>query len=169
MALKPSHQGWWLALYKFYPQLVALARAHGSGSDAEDVASTVLIRVWEKPPARIDACWPYLARSVVNEVSDRRRRLLRERTLRQRMFVRSDVPSDEERVTDSIEARRLMATLAEMNPGPTLAMIRLRIQGDTWSDIGATFGMSPSTVQARVRRALRSARPLLWSSGGESA
>lgn len=35
----------WVVLYRFYPRLVALTRARGAGSDAEDVVSTVLLRV----------------------------------------------------------------------------------------------------------------------------
>jgi DNA-directed RNA polymerase specialized sigma24 family protein len=154
----------WLVLYGFYPRLVALAQARGAGSDAEDVVSTVLLRVWHRSELSRDGYWPYLARAVINELADRHRRLQRDRALALRMYVRPFSADVEEQAVISVEATRLLATLVESHPTQTVAMIRLRMSGGTWREIAAKFGRPASSVQSQVRRALLSVEPQLkWS------
>lgn len=99
----------WLVLYGLYPRLVALARARGAGSDAENIVSTVLVRVWAKSELSCSSYWSYMARAVVNEMADYHRRLQRDRSLRRRIYNRPFPSAVEDQVITTIEASRLLA------------------------------------------------------------
>lgn len=151
----------WLTLYSVYPRLVSSARAGGAEADAEDVVSTVLMRIVSRGDWPFDVSWPYLARALRNELIDRHRRLTRERDLAVRMYERPRTASVEEEAIAAVETRRLMSTLADKQSERTQAMIRARIEGMTWREVASRFNESVPAVQARVRRALVRLRRVL--------
>lgn len=155
MTTKPRPEdGSWLTLYSFYPRLVSNARAGGAGADAEDVASTVLMRIVSRGDWPFEVSWPYLSRALRNELIDRHRHLARHRDLAVRMYERPRTASVEEEAIAAVETRRLMSALADKEPERTRAMIRARIEGMTWREVASRFNEPLPAVQARVRRAL---------------
>lgn len=151
--LQPTDRRW-LTLFSFFRRLTNLAEARGAGSDAEDIVSTVLIRAWSHSELNETRLWPYLARAVCNEIIDRHRRLVTEQMLGPRTYVRPQPSVVEAEAIAKVEAARLLAILAERNSQQTVAMVRLRISGNTWGEIASRFEKPATAVQAQVRRAL---------------
>ena len=145
----------WLQLYSHYKRLTAVARARGAGDDAEDVVSTVLLRIASGSQCPARSLRSYLNRAVCNEVIDRRRRHERIGLVRQRANILSAEAVDE-RAISHVEATRLLTSLGETQPPDTMRMIHLRMLGHTWPEIAEQVGEKPSKVQARVRRAFLS-------------
>lgn len=152
----------WLALYSFYPQLVSRARAGGAGDDAEDVASTILIRIASRSNWPFEIDWPYLAVALRHELIDRHRRLVRDRDFAAGCYVFQQLPSSvEDEAISSVESQRLMDAIAATQSKRTLAMLGARITGMTWQEVASAFDTRVPTVQARVRRALIRMRRVL--------
>ena len=149
----------WLQLFSHYTRLTSVARSRGAGDDAEDVVSTVLLRIASGRRFPAQSLRNYLNRAVCNEVVDRKRRYARIGLIRKQSNTLSAEAVDD-RAIAHVEATRLLKSLSRTQSPDTMRMIHLRMLGNTWREIADQVDEKPSKVQARVRRAFLSVKPL---------
>ncbi len=134
-------------------------RITGSRADAEDVAQTLWLRVQAvDDAAAIAHPRAYLSRLVRNLSLD----LLRSRRRRERLAAEieqlvssvDDAP-DQERVVGSLVVLRRVRAAAEALPEPTRTIFHLnRFEQVTHREIARRLGVSTTTVENHMRRAL---------------
>lgn len=134
-------------------------RITGNRADAEDVAQSLYLRVHSlEDEAAIRQPRAYLRRLVRNLSLD----LLRSRRRRERLAAEieqlvssiDDTPT-QDRVVGSLVVLRRVRAAAEALPEPTRTIFRLnRFEQVTHREIAVRLGVSTTTVENHIRRAL---------------
>jgi len=136
--------------------LVRMARRHGAGTDAEDLAQEALLRAASQPgldPARVHS---YLAKVVMNLAIDLHRRAAKEKALLAHASLAPRPRSAEEEV-EQVDQRSLAqhaVRLVSGLPARQRDILLLRRDGATWSQVGAKLGEPAATAEMRYRRAV---------------
>jgi RNA polymerase sigma factor (sigma-70 family) len=157
------------------PKLLGFLRAHGAGSDAEDLVQELWIKISQAQTGPIAQPVSYLYRAANNLMLDRYRSQ-RQSVSREQAWSdavgsadpgRSDAPSGERIL---IAREELLATQAALDGiGTRAAAIfrRHRIDGVGQREIAGEFGVSLSTVESDLRAAYRAviASRRAWDEG----
>lgn len=150
------------ALAAYHHVLAALARRLGVGDDAEDIASDAVLLTALRGRVHTDEPLPYLQRVVRNLVVDR----FREWAHQQRPDLCAGTSPWQPAIDDEIAARdlahRVLCRL-RATEGPVTAWLvwRRLVDGLSWQDLATEVGLSVSSVQSRVWRAVQRLRPWL--------
>ncbi|MEV0597375.1 RNA polymerase sigma factor [Nonomuraea cavernae] len=134
------------------PRLVALAARMGAGADAEDVVQDALLRTATFAGLVEERAWPFLATVTARLVVDHHRRTARDQALRHHAALMPRPHGFEDAVADWDEARRAATLIARLGP-EIRHLVRLRMEGATWVQIGVARGESAAAVEMRYRRA----------------
>ena len=153
------------ALRYFYERyagrIVAFANSLlGCREDAEDVAHTVFVNLWEQRAAatQIKSVDAYLYRMTRNATTDILRRRVRER-----LYLSRSNEGEETATTESIEAEietdiRLLEAINDL-PEPQRTILRLRhFEGLSYQQIAERYNISPHTVHYHISKALANLR-----------
>jgi RNA polymerase sigma factor (sigma-70 family) len=140
---------------------------HGLGAsreDAEEIASTALLRAYQSPPERGGREWGPWLRTVARNlwIDTQRRRVLRvvpdDGVLEQ---LRSGEPAVDQIAATAAEARELCEVIALL-PKPQRAAVYLReVRGLSYDEIARELGMTVPTVTSTLHRARQS----IWKRG----
>ena len=140
-----------------WPRLVRLAISRGAGPhDSEDLASESILRAAESEclDCAQDA-WPYLARTLVNLMTDHYRRDVRESRAQHRA---SEMPRQRCLEEDVVNRATAAHELRRLSALESLETVRLVIDyvGDdlTWEELSYRHGISATAGRKRVTRAL---------------
>ncbi len=136
----------------------------GDAGHAEDVVAEAYARVWPRwRRGRVDDLFPYLRRTVANEVYQRHRRRLLER----REAARPPDRRADGRFEAQVDDRdTLWAALARLSPQQRVVVV-LRIVEDLSEHQTATLlGIPVGTVKSRLSRALAVLRATLEDDRG---
>ncbi|MEU8323848.1 sigma-70 family RNA polymerase sigma factor [Nonomuraea sp. NPDC048881] len=142
----------WHVLMAYRPRLLALALRMGAGADAEDVVQDALLRTATFAGLEEERAWPFLATVTARLVVDHHRRTARELVLRRHAALMPRPHGFEDAVADGDEARRAAPLIALLDP-EIRHVVRLRMEGATWGQIGVARGESAAAVEMRYRRA----------------
>lgn len=146
------------------PSLMRMVqRIVGSAETAEDVAQNLWFqvqRVNDDPP--IANRRAYLYRLTANLATDHVRADASRTTIEAKaqayLWETSDQPSPEQEAIARDELARVLRA-AEALPEPTKAIFRLhRFMGMTQTDVAARYGVSTTTIEKHIRRALAALR-----------
>jgi RNA polymerase sigma factor (sigma-70 family) len=143
-------------LYESYSDTVfrTALRVTGNAADAEDVLQSVFLRVYRRRIAIDPAKSPeaYLRRAATNASID----LLRQRTARpdgQGPSVEGDGRYDQSaRQTSPLLRERLRRALARIAPADAELFVLCYLEGYSYGELAALFGMEPGTVASRLFR-----------------
>ncbi|RMH87879.1 sigma-70 family RNA polymerase sigma factor [Lysobacter pythonis] len=148
------------------PALLRRVQRILGGGGAEDVIQAVWLRARAVDGAQaIDNPRAYLYRLAANLATDHGRESTRYSRLLAEHYLwgPDEAISTEAQVMARDELQRVLEA-AEHLPEPTRSIFRLnRLQGLTQAEIASRFGVSVTTVENHVRRALRR---LAWARGG---
>ncbi|MFF5111373.1 RNA polymerase sigma factor [Streptosporangium sp. NPDC000509] len=142
----------WHVLMAHRPRLLALAARMGAGADAEDVVQDALLRTATFANLMEERAWPFLATVTARLVVDHHRRTARDQLLSRHAALMPRPHEFEEAVADGDEARRAATLIARLDP-EIRHLLRLRMEGATWGQIGGARGESAAAVEMRYRRA----------------
>jgi len=153
-----------------YGALADLAHRYVANTDeAEEVATDVLVWVWERR-ASLDIHGPvtgYLFRATRNRALNLRAAQRREPSLAARDDLPADAPADAPHPLLTIEAAELSAharrVVDTLPPRAREIFLLSRRDGLSIRDVAATLGVTASTVQTQLARALRALRAALES------
>lgn len=130
-----------------------MARSWGAGPDSEDVAQEALLRAASHPSLDPSRARSYVAKIAANLVIDLRRQLAKDKVLRTHTSLAPTAPPADEEVEDRDLARQALQLLSGMDAG-IHAILVLRRNGATWSQVGEQLGEAPATAEMRYRRAM---------------
>ncbi|MFG3437638.1 RNA polymerase sigma factor [Nonomuraea sp. NPDC047897] len=147
------------------PRLLALAARMGAGADAEDVVQDALLRTATFAGLEEERAWPFLATVTARLVVDHHRRTTREQVLRRHAALMPRPSGFEDAVADWDEARRAATLIALLDP-EIHRLLRLRMEGATWAQIGVARGESAAAVEMRYRRATAPVRRAVGRAAG---
>lgn len=150
----------WASLLPHRDSVVRLARSHGAGADAEDVAQEALLRAASHAGLDLGRAKSYLAKIAANLVVDLHRRSTKEERLRLHAGLAPSPQVDSEMVEDRDLAQRASRLVSGMAPD-LRTILFLRRDGATWSQVGRTLGEPPARAEMRYRRAVSPLRRLL--------
>ncbi|MBN6054247.1 sigma-70 family RNA polymerase sigma factor, partial [Nonomuraea sp. RK-328] len=150
----------WHVLMAYRPRLLALAARMGAGADTEDVVQDALLRTAAFPGLMEERAWPFLATVTARLVVDHHRRTANDQVLRRHAALMPRPCGFEDAVADWDEGRRAETLIARLAPR-IRHLIRLRMDGATWAQIGVSHGESAAAVEMRYRRALAPVRRAL--------
>ncbi len=134
----------------------------GNREDAEDVAHTLFIELWEQRASatRIKSVDAYLYRMARNAITDIARRRTREKAYMMHTDPTSTEPIDPDNVDIEDDLRLLEAI--EKLPEPQKSIIRMsRFGGMSYQQIAERLDISPHTVHYHVSKALGTLRRAL--------
>jgi len=155
--------------YRRYGSLlfsVALRVLHVS-EEAEDCVHDVLVRVWKNPKnfaAERGSVRAFLTVCVRNDAISRQRSISRRARLSERMTHEIE-PTEELRVDDFIERRRVREALAKLPEDQRVALLAAYFGGKTHVEIAKELGQPLGTVKSRISLGLRK---LHYALGGDA-
>jgi DNA-directed RNA polymerase specialized sigma24 family protein len=121
------------------------------------VAQEALLRAASQPGLDLSRAKSYLAKIAANLVIDLHRRSITENRLRAHAGLAAGAQADDEVVEDRDLAR--VATRLVSGLAPELrAILLLRRDGASWSQVGAALGEPPARAEMRYRRAMQPLR-----------
>ncbi|GJG86692.1 DNA-directed RNA polymerase sigma-70 factor [Gemmatimonadetes bacterium T265] len=161
---------------RWYAPLVGVAdRMLRDTAAAEELAQDVLLELWRRRATLDtgDEPGPYLIRAVRNRALNRLRHA-RVATRAAPLLAVDEASPVAGPAAEAVERELAMAidaAVAALPPGCRQVFLMSRAQGLRYSDIAATLGISPKTVEAQMGRALRLLRARLgpWLPGGDEA
>ena len=160
---------------RWYAPLVGVAdRMLRDPAAAEELAQDVLLELWRRRTTLDtgDEPGPYLIRAVRNRALNRLRhgRVAARAAPLIAVDETTPVASPASQAIESELAAAIGAAVAALPPGCRQVFLLSRAQGLRYSDIAATLGISPKTVEAQMGRALRLLRARLgpWLPGGDA-
>ena len=159
---------------RWYAPLVGVAdRMLRDLAAAEEIAQDVLLELWRRRTTLDtgDEPGPYLIRAVRNRALNRLRHGRVAARAAPYLAVDETTPTvtPASQAVESELAAAIGAAVAALPPGCRQVFLLSRAQGLRYSDIAATLGISPKTVEAQMGRALRLLRARLgpWLPGGD--
>jgi len=142
--------------------LLRFLRAHGAGDAAEDLLNELWLRLREAPPGPVAKPLAYLYRAANNLMLDRYRSESRA-AARERHWAeatgathpgQSDAPSGEREIIARQQLAQTQAALAALGLRVERVFWRHRIDGVPQRQLAEEFGVSLSTIESDLRKAV---------------
>ncbi|MBU4610542.1 sigma-70 family RNA polymerase sigma factor [Achromobacter sp. GG226] len=155
----PSHDSTdrgWLAHYR--EVLGMWRRRAGNRADAEDAAHNAIARLLQTPSATIRDGRAYLSRSIANELSGQYRRERERPTSSLHELAEADHPAGDDAEASARCAQlsdALTRALRDLPPACQQVFAWHRLEGWTIPAIAAHMGLSVSSVEKYLARAIR--------------
>ncbi|GGY55701.1 RNA polymerase sigma factor [Parvularcula lutaonensis] len=149
-----------------------LARRLGSWADAEDALQDAVLRVMELPAEKVvENPGAYLVKAALNAATDRQRSN-QSRDAREREWTDSRGPDQPPPADQALMARQelgeVLALLRELSPSVRNAFLLHRAEGLPQAEVAERLGLSRSTVEKHVAKAMRHLLDRLSGDGMEA-
>jgi len=135
--------------------LLRFLRAHGAGDAAEDLLNELWLRLREAPPGPVAKPLAYLYRAANNLMLDRYRSESRAAEATGATHPgQSDAPSGEREIIARQQLAQTQAALAALGLRVERVFWRHRIDGVPQRQLAEEFGVSLSTIESDLRKAV---------------